>query len=137
MLLLLGFVIHYHSSRLERNKYTPEEFSLKDQLSGITQESPMRWILVCVLVMMLHSINVLILYYICPIIHAIVKFWPKSVKQVPNRGLGCSQKWLGHLVLCKGCWFYSVWMCYVCNNSRIATTAAKSQNFMVLELPSV
>ena len=65
----------------EKNDYP---LSLKDQPSDTTLETVREWILVCLLVMILHSIKVLIVYCIFTIMHAIGKFWAQSGKQAPK-----------------------------------------------------
>ena len=57
-----------------------EIFLLKDQPSDIMLETVREWNVVCLLVMMLHSIKLLILYYIYTIMHIIGEYWPQLVK---------------------------------------------------------
>ena len=54
-------------------------FSLKDRLSDTTLETVKKWILVCLLVMIFHSIKILILY-LYTIMYVIGQYWPQSVK---------------------------------------------------------
>ena len=65
-------------NKLDKNDCPLKEVSLKHRLLGTTQESPKKLVLVCLFVMMLHSIKVLTLYYIYTImyIHVIAEYWP-------------------------------------------------------------
>ena len=49
----------------------------------------------CLFMMMLHSIKVLMLYYIHAIMHVIAEYWLQLVKQEPNCGLGLFIKMIG------------------------------------------